>query len=126
MTGHFRCKGVLAEHLPHCPGRTTITQIAGPRPFSTFVAKAQGWGLKLLCSLEPGVPVLREVLLAHPSPESVVYLVGPEGGFEHGEVREAEAAGFVPVSLGRTTLRVETAAAAALAAILYQYESPSQ
>jgi 16S rRNA (uracil1498-N3)-methyltransferase len=43
-------------------------------------------------------------------------VIGPEGGFAPGEV---EALGATPVSLGRTVLRVETAAVAA-AAILGQ------
>ena len=116
-----RWQRVAVEAAKQC-GRTTVTLIAAPRPLSAFLAKPDKWGLKLVCSLGPEAALLREVLAAHPSPESVVYLVGPEGGFERGELREAEAAGFVPVTLGRTTLRTETAAAAALAAILYQYE----
>lgn len=107
-------------------GRTTVTRIAAPRPLSTFLAKPDRTGLKLVCSLDPEAPVLRDVLVAHPRPESVVYLVGPEGGLELRELAEAEEAGFVPVTLGRSTLRVETAAAAALAAILYQYETPNR
>jgi 16S rRNA (uracil1498-N3)-methyltransferase len=45
----------------------------------------------------------------------VAVLVGPEGGFPRGEVAAAEAAGFVPVSLGPRVLRVETAAIVAVA-----------
>ncbi|TCJ14379.1 16S rRNA (uracil(1498)-N(3))-methyltransferase [Flaviaesturariibacter flavus] len=36
-------------------------------------------------------------------------LVGPEGDFTHREIDDALAAGFVPVSLGETRLRTETA-----------------
>lgn len=39
-------------------------------------------------------------------------LVGPEGGFSDAEERLAREAGAVPVALGRTVLRVETAALA--------------
>lgn len=42
-------------------------------------------------------------------------LVGPEGGFTRDEVSRAQAAGFVPVTLGPRILRTETAALAALA-----------
>ena len=45
----------------------------------------------------------------------VCILVGPEGGFSEAEYQLADAAGFVPVSLGPRVLRTETAAAAALA-----------
>ena len=40
-------------------------------------------------------------------------LIGPEGDFSDTEVREAMACGFVPVSLGKSRLRTETAAIAA-------------
>lgn len=41
-------------------------------------------------------------------------LIGPEGDFSIDEVRHAVAAGFVPVSLGRSRLRTETAALVAV------------
>jgi 16S rRNA (uracil1498-N3)-methyltransferase len=37
-------------------------------------------------------------------------LIGPEGDFSEEEIDRAEAAGFMPVSLGRSRLRTETAA----------------
>lgn len=45
----------------------------------------------------------------------VLVLVGPEGGFLRDEVIEAEAKGFVPVSLGPRIVRSETAALALIA-----------
>ena len=39
----------------------------------------------------------------------VVILIGPEGGFSEQEVSDALALGFVPVSLGNSRLRTETA-----------------
>jgi 16S rRNA (uracil1498-N3)-methyltransferase len=51
---------------------------------------------------------------------SVLFFVGPEGGFEQSEALELTKQGFIPVSLGSATLRAETAAIAA-AATLAQY-----
>jgi len=51
-------------------------------------------------------------------PGAVVLLSGPEGGLSPEEERAAERAGFLPVRLGPRVLRTETAAAAALAAML--------
>ena len=48
-----------------------------------------------------------------------VVLIGPEGGFTESEIRNAEAAGFRPYSLGPRILRAETAALTA--AVLLQY-----
>ena len=42
--------------------------------------------------------------------EEVVVLIGPEGDFSEEEVHLAEEAGFIPVSLGPSRLRTETAA----------------
>lgn len=41
---------------------------------------------------------------------NVVMLIGPEGDFTPDEAQQAIAAGFVPVSLGKSRLRTETAA----------------
>jgi 16S rRNA (uracil1498-N3)-methyltransferase len=49
---------------------------------------------------------------------SVALAIGPEGGFEPGEIQRAAQAGFVPVSLGPRILRTETAGLAAAAAWL--------
>ena len=46
----------------------------------------------------------------------ICILVGPEGGLTETELDAATDAGFVPVRLGRATLRVETAVIALLAA----------
>ena len=47
----------------------------------------------------------------------VVVLIGPEGDFSSEEVRAAMAAGFIPVSLGASRLRTETAAVTAAEAV---------
>lgn len=41
-------------------------------------------------------------------------LIGPEGDFAEGEIEQALAAGFIPLSLGEARLRTETAALAAV------------
>ena len=70
-----------------------------------------GWYL----STEPtATPVMQ--LLA-PPPERLLALVGPEGGWTDGEILAFEKAGFLPVKLTATILRVETAAIAIAALI---------
>jgi 16S rRNA (uracil1498-N3)-methyltransferase len=48
----------------------------------------------------------------------VTIFVGPEGGFTDEELEEGRRAGAVPVSLGPTRLRTETAAIVAVALAL--------
>ena len=57
-------------------------------------------------------------LRAQPADAPVLFLSGPEGGLSPSEDAHARAAGFVPVTLGPRVLRAETAALAALAALL--------
>ena len=48
-------------------------------------------------------------------PQSIALLIGPEGGFTREEVQQAQAEGFLPVSLGPRILRTETASIVAVA-----------
>ncbi|TAL58885.1 MAG: RsmE family RNA methyltransferase, partial [Bacteroidetes bacterium] len=60
-----------------------------------------------------------------PTPESKILIaIGPEGGFTNEEVALAVQNGFVPVSLGNSRLRVETAGVVACS-IVNSVSSPS-
>ena len=48
-------------------------------------------------------------------------MIGPEGDFSREEAELALAAGFVPVHLGASRLRTETAALDAAAAAYFQF-----
>ena len=48
-------------------------------------------------------------------PSRVALMIGPEGGLSPDEIAAAEAAGFMPVTLGPRVLRTETAPVAAIA-----------
>jgi len=50
--------------------------------------------------------------------ESLTLLVGPEGGFEDGEIEQAVAAGARPASFGPHVMRIETACTVACAILL--------
>ena len=52
-------------------------------------------------------PLLKNVL--KPGEDALV-LIGPEGDFSEEEVKKAIERGFVPISLGKSRLRTETAA----------------
>jgi 16S rRNA (uracil1498-N3)-methyltransferase len=61
---------------------------------------------------QSGAPVTSQL-----DPSPVTVLVGPEGGLTEGERLAALAAGYLPVALSPHTLRFETAAMAAAAAV---------
>ena len=64
-----------------------------------------------------------EVRLAQGSPVAVA--IGPEGGFSDREVATARSAGWVPIDLTSSLLRVETAALAVSAHLLIRRGRPS-
>ena len=55
-------------------------------------------------------------------PVSVAVMIGPEGGFSDEEAKAVVEAGGLSVSLGKTTLRTETAGLASIAMIMYELE----
>lgn len=54
---------------------------------------------------------------------SVAFLIGPEGDFTPNEIEEAIKAGCLPVTMGQTVLRVETAAISAVALARFMLRS---
>jgi 16S rRNA (uracil1498-N3)-methyltransferase len=84
--------------LPVIHPDASVTEALGSAPGARLV-------------LDPGgAPMLREALRA-----PVTLAIGPEGGFEPGEVAMLDAAGFSRAALGGHIMRFETAAVAALA-----------
>ena len=63
---------------------------------------------------------IKEVLNAFEGTEIIV-MIGPEGDFSREEAELALKSGFIPVSLGESRLRTETAALAAVAAAYFRY-----
>ena len=51
----------------------------------------------------------------------IIVMIGPEGDFSHEEAEMALAAGFIPVHLGASRLRTETAALTAAASVYFQH-----
>ncbi len=92
-------------------GRTRIPVVDAPRPLAD--ALGAPWpGLRLMAwEDETAVRVADLPVTA----AAVCVLVGPEGGFDAGEVAAARAAGFRTMTLGRRVLRAETAAIVATA-----------
>ena len=76
------------------------------------------------CFEDESVPrrSIKEVLNGFDGCE-VVVMIGPEGDFSREEAELALSRGFIPVHLGASRLRTETAALAATAAVYFRYDS---
>ena len=112
---------IALEACKQC-GQDTLPDIADPLPFDEWLrATSTAGGLRLIASLAPGAKSLREVLRSHPQTTAATMLIGPEGDFAADETSAALSAGFLPVSLGRIVLRVETAALFCVSALRYEF-----
>jgi 16S rRNA (uracil1498-N3)-methyltransferase len=81
-------------------------------PFDRFIAQPFG-GQKFIAHCYPTLGERQPLKEALRPGEDALILIGPEGDFSEEEVQKAIAAGFIPISLGRSRLRTETAALAA-------------
>ena len=74
------------------------------------------------CFEDENVPrrSIKEVLKGFKG-KDVIVMIGPEGDFSAEEARLALEAGFIPVHLGDSRLRTETAALAATASVYFNF-----
>lgn len=110
-----RLENVLVAAMKQS-GRSRLPTLHAPTPLAEVLATASG--TRLLCheAADPEAALLHR--LAAAPPDDVTILIGPEGGFSDDEVAEAEALGWLVVSLGPRRLRAETAAITAAAAVM--------
>jgi 16S rRNA (uracil1498-N3)-methyltransferase len=88
-------------------GRSVIPVIHPPLGLADWLGLVEA-DLKLV--LHP----VAEPLASHDKPQSLAFLIGPEGGLTDAEVAQANSAGFHAARLGPRVLRTETAPVVAL------------
>jgi len=103
-------------------GSGRLPEVSGIVPYPEALRHAAGHEGKIVFYEGEGTFSLKRVLSGMAGVRTVALFVGPEGGFSPDEVREAEAAGCRCAGLGNRILRVETAALAVLAMVMYHYE----
>lgn len=117
-----RYRRIALEAARQC-GRGDLPRLAPPRPLLEVLGELDA-PLKAL--LEPSAARdLRELIDPAPASTPVALVIGPEGGFSERELARAGQVGFLPVRLGCTILRTETAATAALGALLVLGSRPA-
>jgi 16S rRNA (uracil1498-N3)-methyltransferase len=90
-------------------GRVWIPEVTAPRNLGDVMKETSSAHL-LLAHPQAGAVSVRAALAESTPDDSVVILIGPEGGFAPAEVEEGRRLGAVAVSLGPNRLRTETAA----------------
>lgn len=105
-------QGVAISACEQC-GRNYLPPVEAPRSLAAFLGDCHA-GLAVLLDPRSHRP-LKE--LPPPSDRRLVLLIGPEGGLNEAEIKQALRVGFINVSLGPRVLRTETATVAALTAL---------
>lgn len=112
---------IAAEAAEQC-GRGRIPAFRGAVGIDELASTLGSYALTLVAWEEERDRPLKDVLRAHARVESVMIVIGPEGGLTTAEVRRLRDAGANCVSLGPRLLRSETAAIAACAVVMYELE----
>lgn len=110
-----RWRRIAIEACKQC-GRSIVPEIDEPCDFAVALNAVGGYDVALIASMQPDARPPADVVDA--SCRSVLCLIGPEGGFTDEEEAAALDAGCIAVGLGRSILRTQTAAAAAVAMVL--------
>lgn len=107
-----RWRRIAVEAAEQC-GRSYVPAVEAPQAYSAALGSSDG--LRLLPfegadDLAPSIPtVLHDRIDELYALSAVSIFIGPEGGYEDGEVDAAQAAGASVVTLGQRVLRSETA-----------------
>lgn len=113
----------VSESAAKQSGRGIIPEISGVQSFREAVEEAGELDVCLIpYEKAENMARTREILSGIPAGASIGVFIGPEGGFEEEEVREAMEAGARSITLGRRILRTETAGMAVLAMLGYLLE----
>lgn len=105
--------------------KAKLPTIEEPIPVKDFIAcKAVSGELKLICYCFEGDRErvsIEDALKGLPEGAEVTVMIGPEGDFSPEEARLAVENGFIPVHLGPSRLRTETAAVTAATAVYLHF-----
>ena len=117
-------QAVAVEAIKQC-GAAWLPTVETPATIGQFLARQESFDLALVGSLQKERRHPRECLYEFQAehkrlPQSVAIWIGPEGDFTLEELKAIQAAGALPISLGRLVLRVETAAIYCLSILSYE------
>ena len=117
---------VASEAIKQC-GTPWLPKVEAPQTIAEFIGNSEKSELSFVGSLQTERRHPREWILEFQKqhgrlPHSAAAWIGPEGDFTLAELQAIEAAGAKPVTLGRLTLRVETAAIYCLSFLNYELQ----
>ena len=113
----------IAESAAKQSGRMIVPKVEPVVSFSHGCLQMQKLEVGLIpYELTRGMEETRRTLARIRPGMEIGIMIGPEGGFDVEEVKEAVNAKICPITLGRRILRTETAGMAALAVLMFLLE----
>lgn len=109
----------ISESAAKQSKRSIIPEVTGVVKYKDALQMAEDFGLKMIpYECAKGMEETRRLLQTAEAGMDIAIFIGPEGGFEEEEIRQAGERGVSPVSLGRRILRTETAGLCVLSALM--------
>jgi 16S rRNA (uracil1498-N3)-methyltransferase len=116
-----RWEKIAAEALKQCR-RSKLLAISDPLTFDAMLAYGWNCDIKLIFWEDESPSRPFEIPDAAAAPvQSIMAVIGPEGGFTPEEIVAARACGYTTVSLGPRILKVDTATLAVSTMLQYGY-----
>jgi len=116
---YHRWEKIAIEACKQC-GRIAVPKVEPLQNYSEMLGMAPSEALRLILWEKKGQG-LKQALKQSGGRTKIFFVVGPEGGMSDGEVREAEQAEFIPITLGKRILRSETASLCLLSILQYEW-----
>ncbi len=116
-----RWQKILVEACRQC-GRDDVPRLDPLTQWEKGLELFREFDLVLM-PYEKDAPVLKTVLESAPIAGKILVLIGPEGGWDPGEIREAQQKGAAPVHLPTPILRTETAGVVVASMLQYYFNS---
>lgn len=114
-----RWRRIIQEAAEQC-GRARLPTLLSIRPLSDALSDIPSGALAIIPWENERDHTLHDVATQLIAPVHI--FIGPEGGFDPEEIQLARQHGVQPITLGSRILRAETAALAAVANVLYEFE----
>lgn len=117
-----RWQKISDEAVKQCK-RGIIPTVADDLTFKEMVERLKAFDLVLFPYENEDDRTIKDALRGRKDiPETIAIIIGPEGGFSDKEALALNDFGAECVTLGKTTLRTETAGMVALAMTMYEFE----
>ncbi len=101
-------------------GRTDLPGIGSITPFADILGSVKKYDIAVMPCLSKKSVTIGQALKKAKNAKSALVMIGPEGGFSDGEIKQAVKSGSVPVTLGPLVLKCDTAAVAALSILNHE------